>query len=215
MIARNRAAAEGRRRRSLCAIRSTQPRVINRRLISTMPIARPRLLGPEVFDRPADRVARELLGQWLVVRGEGGSQSRQMIFETEAYLGAHDLAYHRSRGLTPRNAAMFGPAGHSYLYLCYGLHWMLNIVTGHEGIPAAVLVRGAGRLCGPGRLTKGLGLNGVLNDLPAVRKSGLWLEDSGSAIPCHRIKRTPRIGVESAGEWAKKPLRFVIDPALH
>jgi len=91
-----------------------------------MPIARPRLLGPEVFDRPADRVARELLGQWLVVRGEGGSQSRQMIFETEAYLGAHDLAYHRSRGLTPRNAAMFGPAGHSYLYLCYGLHWMLN-----------------------------------------------------------------------------------------
>jgi len=172
-------------------------------------------LGPDFFDRPADRVARELLGQWLVVRGEGGSQSRQMIFETEAYLGAHDLACHGSRGLTPRNAVMFGPAGRWYLYLCYGLHWMLNIVTGSEGVPAAVLVRGAGALCGPGRLTKGLGIDGVFNGLPAVRKSGLWLEDSGIVIPRDRVRRTPRIGVDSAGEWAKKPLRFVVDPALY
>lgn len=167
---------------------------------------------PDFFDRPADRVARDLLGAWLVVGGRDCRTRRHLVFETEAYLGAHDLACHGSKGMTARNAVMFGPAGRWYVYLCYGMHWMLNVVTGAEGVPAAVLIRGAGEFAGPGRLTKGLGIDRSLNGLAAVRKAGLWLEPSGIAVPRRRITRTPRIGVGYAGEWAHSPLRFVADP---
>jgi DNA-3-methyladenine glycosylase len=166
----------------------------------------------DFFDRPADRVARELLGAWLVVRGEDGRLRRHAVFETEAYLGAHDLACHGSKGMTKRNAVMFGPAGRWYVYLCYGMHWMLNVVTGAEGVPAAVLIRGAGEFVGPGRVTKGLGIDQSFNGLPTGRKTGLWLEPSGVAIPRRWIRRTPRIGVGYAGAWAEKPLRYVVDP---
>ncbi|MFM9197728.1 MAG: DNA-3-methyladenine glycosylase, partial [Planctomycetia bacterium] len=79
-----------------------------------------KLLRTAFFDRPADRVARDLLGAWLVVRAADGRLTRHVVFETEAYLGGHDLACHGSRGLTRRNATMFGPAGRWYVYLCYG-----------------------------------------------------------------------------------------------
>ena len=164
------------------------------------------------FDQPADRVARELLGASLVVRAADGRLARHVVFETEAYLGAHDLACHGSRGLTKRNATMFGPAGHWYVYLCYGMHWMLNVVTGQEGVPAAVLIRGVGAHVGPGRLTKALGIDRSFDSQPASRRAGLWLEARGIAVPRRLIERTPRIGVGYAGEWAEKPLRFVVDP---
>ncbi|NBX30141.1 DNA-3-methyladenine glycosylase [bacterium] len=168
-------------------------------------------LAAAFFDRPADRVARDLLGARLVVRAADGTLSRHVVFETEAYLGAHDLACHGSRGMTKRNAVMFGSAGRWYVYLCYGMHWMLNVVTGAEGVPAAVLIRGAGELVGPGRLTKGLGIDKSFDGLRAARPTGLWFE-SGDPVPPRRIIRTPRIGVGYAGEWAEKPLRFVVDP---
>ncbi len=171
-----------------------------------------RVLTSEFFDRPADRVARELLGAMLVVRAADGGLTRHVIFETEAYLGAHDLACHGSRGLTKRNATMFGPASRWYVYLCYGMHWMLNIVTGREGVPAAVLIRGVGEHDGPGRLTKALNIDHSFDGRPASRRTGLWLESSGIALPRRLIERTPRIGVGYAGEWAEKPLRFVVDP---
>jgi DNA-3-methyladenine glycosylase len=164
------------------------------------------------FDRPADRVARELLGARLVVQAADGTISRHFVFETEAYLGAHDLACHGSKGMTKRNAVMFGPAGCWYVYLCYGMHWMLNIVTGAEGVPAAVLIRGAGEFGGPGRVTRGLGIDQSFDGRTAARTTGLWLE-AGERIPPRRIRRTPRIGVGYAGEWAEKPLRFVVDRA--
>ena len=164
------------------------------------------------FDRPADRVARELLGAWLVVRAADGRLTRHVVFETEAYLGAHDLACHGSRGCTQRNATMFGPAGHWYVYLCYGMHWMLNVVTGKAGVPAAVLIRGVGEHVGPGRLTKALAIDRSFDGRPAGRRAGLWLEAGGVAVPRRLIERTPRIGVAYAGEWAEKPLRFVVDP---
>jgi DNA-3-methyladenine glycosylase len=170
-------------------------------------------LGPDFFDRPADRVARELLGAWLVVRGPDGRPTRHVVFETEAYLGAHDLACHGSKGMTRRNAAMFGPAGRWYVYLCYGMHWMLNVVTGAEGVPAAVLIRGAGDLVGPGRVTKGLGIDKSFDGVAASRRGGLWFEPSGIELPRRLVARTPRIGVGYAGAWAEKPLRFVVDPA--
>ena len=164
------------------------------------------------FDQPADRVARALLGAALVVRAADGRLARHVVFETEAYLGAHDLACHGSRGLTKRNATMFGPAGRWYVYLCYGMHWMLNIVTGGEGVPAAVLIRGVREHVGPGRLTKALGIDRSFDGQPASRRAGLWLEAGGIAVPRRLIERTPRIGVGYAGEWAEKPLRFVVDP---
>lgn len=163
------------------------------------------------FDRPADRVARELLGAFLLVRDAEGRITRHAVIETEAYLGAHDLACHAARGMTPRNAVMFGPAGVWYVYLCYGMHWMLNVVTGPVGTPAAVLIRGVREHVGPGRLTKALGINAGHNGMRAARASGVWFE-SGVAVPPRNIVRSPRIGVDYAGEWAAKPLRFVVDP---
>jgi DNA-3-methyladenine glycosylase len=161
-------------------------------------------LAASFFDRPADRVARDLLGARLVVR--------HVVCETEAYLGAHDLACHGSKGLTKRNAVMFGPAGRWYVYLCYGMHWMLNVVTGAEGVPAAVLIRSAGNFSGPGRVTRGLGIDQAFSGLAVARPTGLWLE-AGKRVSPRRILRTPRIGVGYAGAWAEKPLRYLIDPA--
>ena len=173
---------------------------------------RSRELDAAFFARAADRVARDLLGASLAVRQRDGVVVRHVVFETEAYLGGHDLACHGSRGLTRRNATMFGPAGRWYVYLCYGMHWMLNIVTGKEGVPAAVLIRGVGEHVGPGRLTKALGIDRSFDGRPASRRAGLWLEAGGVAVPRRLIERTPRIGVGYAGEWAEKPLRFVVDP---
>jgi DNA-3-methyladenine glycosylase len=113
--------------------------------------------------------------------------------------------------MTPRNAVMFGPAGVWYVYLCYGMHWMLNVVTGPVGTPAAVLIRGVIGHIGPGRLTRALGIGGGHNGMTAARTSGLWFEQ-GAALPPRSITRTPRIGVDYAGEWAAKPLRFLVDP---
>jgi DNA-3-methyladenine glycosylase len=171
-----------------------------------------RPLDQAFFDRPADRVARELLGTWLVIRDGDGRIHRRAVFETEAYLGAHDLACHGRTGPTKRNATMFGPAGRWYVYLCYGLHWMLNVVTGPEGVPAAVLIRGVGDLAGPGRVTRGLAIDRRFDGRPASRRGGLWFEAGGIVVPRRCIRRTPRIGVGYAGEWAEKPLRFVVDP---
>jgi len=171
------------------------------------------LLSPAFFARRADSVARDLLGCWLAVNIPGGSVERHAIFETEAYLGPQDLACHGRTGLTARNRTMFGPAGHWYVYLCYGMHWMLNIVTGREGLPAAVLIRGAGQAVGPGRLTKALAINRRHDGLLATPGSGLWLE-TGLGVPRRRIERTPRIGVDYAGEWATKPLRYLVDPTI-
>jgi DNA-3-methyladenine glycosylase len=169
-------------------------------------------LAAAFYERPADRVARDLLGARLVVRAPDGGLSRYVVFETEAYLGAHDLACHGSKGMTKRNAVMFGPAGRWYVYLCYGMHWMLNVVTGAEGVPAAVLIRGAGEFVGPGRVTRGLGIDKAFDGRAAARTTGLWLE-AGEPVGPRRISRTPRIGVGYAGAWAEKPLRFVVDPA--
>ena len=163
------------------------------------------------FDRPADRVARDLLGASLVVRAADGGVTRHVVHEVEGYLGGHDLACHGSKGMTARNAVMFGPAGCWYVYLCYGMHWMLNMVTGPPGVPAAVLIRGAGEFVGPGRLTRGLGIDRRFDGRTAGRAAGLWFEAAPVPVPRRLIERTPRIGVGYAGAWADAPLRFVVD----
>ena len=169
-------------------------------------------LKKSFFCRAADEVAHDLLGASLVVCSSQGRETRHVIFETEAYLGAHALACHGSKGMTKRNAVMFGPAGCWYVYLCYGMHWMLNVVTGSKGVPAAVLIRGAGEHEGPGRLTKALRIKKGLNGKTVGKKSHLWIETNNIVIPRRHVQRTPRIGVSYAREWAKKPLRFVVRP---
>ena len=114
------------------------------------------MLPATFFQRPAAKVARDLLGKKLV-RQQGSALTLFMIVETEAYEGAHDLASHSSRGRTPRTEVMFGPAGRFYVYRGYGLHWMLNIVAGDVGDAAAVLIRGLGGISGPGRVAAALG----------------------------------------------------------
>jgi DNA-3-methyladenine glycosylase len=146
------------------------------------------------------------------VRRVSGHKRALTITEAEAYLGAHDLACHAAHGRTARTEMMFGPPGTLYIYLVYGLHWMLNVVTGPSGHPAAVLLRSAGEVGGPGRLTHALGIAGGLNGKPAQPRTGLWFEDRGK-VP-GRIIASPRIGVAYAGpRWSRRRLRFVLGPA--
>ncbi len=133
-----------------------------------------------------------------------------MITETEAYDGLDDRASHASKGKTPRTEVMFGPPGHWYVYLIYGMYEMLNIVTGPEGYPSAVLIRGVQDTDGPGKLTRQLGITRAFNTKAAAKEAGLWIEDRGIVIPQNSIIRLPRIGVAYAGKWAHKPWRFLL-----
>jgi DNA-3-methyladenine glycosylase len=167
-------------------------------------------LGRKFFDRNAEAVARDLIGCYLV-RKRGRKLLKSRISETEAYVGPHDLACHASRGRTLRTEAMFGPAGTLYVYLVYGLHWMINVVTGPVDFPAAVLIRGVDSIVGPGRLSKALGVTGALNGHPASERSGLWFAKDHRLAPLP-ILSTPRIGVGYAGPiWSNKKYRFVAE----
>lgn len=173
-----------------------------------------RVLEADFYERPSLDVARDLLGKFLVRRVDG-KRIAAIIHETEAYVGPHDLACHASKGCTPRTEVMFGEAGHWYVYFIYGVHWMLNVVTEREGFPAAVLFRGVGEWNGPGKLTKAMQIDKLLNSRPADRRSGLWIEDRGVEVPPGDIVRTPRIGVDYAGSiWAAKPYRFLLPSAV-
>ena len=164
-------------------------------------------LGKDFFNRSVLDVARDMLGLCLCKKDAGGQITRMIINETEAYDGEKDLACHASKGKTSRNEVMYGSAGVIYLYLCYGMHWLLNIVCREEEYPAAVLIRGTLDVSGPGRLTKKLGINGELNRKIANFETGLWFERSD--LKKITIEKGPRIGVDFAGKyWAEKPYRF-------
>lgn len=128
----------------------------------------------DFFHRPCLEVARDLVGKVLVHEGK-----RLRISETEAYCGESDTACHASKGRTKRTEVMYMDAGTVYIYLCYGMHWMLNIVTGEEGQPEAVLIRACLEAPGPGKLTKALGITGNLNRGSVVDSDVLWVEDDG------------------------------------
>ena len=159
-------------------------------------------------------LARGLLGK-VLVRARHGRETAVLITEVEAYDGPRDRASHAhaDRGRTTRNAVMFGPGGQWYVYLCYGVHEMLNLVTGPRDYPAAILIRGVEGVSGPGRVTRALGIDRKLNATAAARASGLWIEDRGVRVPSRLIHATPRIGVDYAGPvWAGKKWRFYFDP---
>ncbi len=168
-----------------------------------------RILPAVFFDRDTLAVAPQMLGKFLV-RHAKDAVIASMITEVEAYIGPEDLACHASKGRTPRTSILYGPPGTLYIYFVYGIHWMLNVVTREEGFPAAVLLRGTTDVIGPARLTKYFAIDGSLNGQPAIAKAGLWFEDRGVVVPTKSILRTPRIGVDYAGEWAEKPYRFLL-----
>jgi DNA-3-methyladenine glycosylase len=159
--------------------------------------------------RHATSVARALIGCALVHRDRAG-----IIVETEAYLGPEDRASHARFGPTPRTSVMFGPGGVAYVYLCYGLHRMFNLVTGEDGDAQAVLIRAIapwiglpddpaiGR--GPGKVTRALALE-LAHDRTDLARGPLFV---ARGVPPPPIARGPRIGVGYAGAWAARPLRF-------
>lgn len=166
------------------------------------------------YDRDADAVARDLLDRLLAHRVDGVLRVGRVV-ETEAYLGTHDLASHSSRGRTRRNASMFGPPGHAYVYLIYGIHHCLNVVTGAEGVGAAVLIRALEpvanlgcRTSGPGLLCRALAIDRSLDGHDLVSPD-LFLADPATVEPVD-VVAGPRVGVDYAGPWAVEPLRFSI-----
>jgi DNA-3-methyladenine glycosylase len=187
------------------------------------------LVTREFYQRPTADVARDVLGRLLVRSSEDGLLALR-ITEVEAYLGPDDPACHTAGGRrTERVRSMWGPAGRAYVYLIYGLHHCLNLVTARDGAGEAVLVRGgvavygldgvrrrrsgvgdADLTNGPGKICQALdvdrGMDGA--DLCGVR-DGLWLADDGVRIPDTEVNTTHRVGVGSAGEAALWPLRFV------
>jgi DNA-3-methyladenine glycosylase len=180
------------------------------------------------YDQEVTLVARALLGMRLV-RHWQGSRLSGIIIETEAYRGEEDLACHAKSGRTPRTAVMYGPPGQAYVYFTYGMHWLLNAVSGAEGFPAAVLIRAIWpqeglefmrtrrgnfpkkQWCnGPAKICQALNIDGSLNGIDLCSQdSGLWIEP-GQPLEDHCVTQTPRVGIQTVPEpWLSKPWRFL------
>jgi DNA-3-methyladenine glycosylase len=177
------------------------------------------------YEQPTVDVARRLLGKYLVrEHAEGTTVGR--IVETEAYVGPQDKACHASRGRTPRTEIMFGPAGHAYVYFIYGFHYMLNIVTERMDFPAAVLIRAAEPVkgirlmkkrrgteerrnlaSGPGKLCEAFAIDRTLNGSDVCGDT-IYIREEGESVPSFIAKS--RVGVDYAGKWKNKPLRFLV-----
>lgn len=185
------------------------------------------ILTADFYYREVTLVARDLLGKRLV-RCIKGKRLSGFILETEAYRGEEDLACHARSGRTPRNAFMYGPAGHAYVYFTYGMHWCLNAVTGAEGFPAAVLIRSVwpveglqeialrrgtfprAQWCnGPAKLCQALAIDKEMNGTALFDgRDGLWVEE-GIAIADSLVSTGPRVGIDSVPEpWRSQPWRY-------
>ena len=152
-------------------------------------------------------LAPALLGQYLVCVSEKGIVNRYIITETEAYRGEEDLACHASKGRTSRTEIMYDKGGKLYIYLIYGMYWMMNVVAGSENQPQAALIRGITGFDGPGKLTRALGIDKGFYGEDLVKSDRIWITESGIKP---KIITTPRIGIDYAGEWKEKPWRFLI-----
>ena len=187
------------------------------------------VLAESFYRRPVLQVARDLLGQRLV-REVDGQRISGLIVETEAYDGESDLACHARVGRTERTAMMYAPGGKAYVYFTYGMHWLLNCVSGNEGYPAAVLLRAiypleglewiakrrAGRKAqdwcnGPGKICQALAIHGAQNGLNLCSpEAGLWIE-AAHPVADDDVMRTGRIGINSVPEpWRSMPWRFLV-----
>ena len=165
-------------------------------------------LTRDFFLRDVLEVAPDLLNCSIVLP-YNNQQASYIITEVEAYKGEEDLACHASKGRTRRTEIMYGKGGHLYIYLIYGMYYMLNIVTGEADNPQAVLIRGIQGYNGPGKLTRHLKIDKSYYGLDICNSDKLWIENKKRILPYHT---SPRIGIEYAGEkWAGKPWRFYIN----
>ena len=163
------------------------------------------------FRRDVLEVAPQLLGKLLVMKDESRGEAVYTITETEAYRGGDDMACHASKGRTGRTEVMFGDGGYIYMYLIYGMYWMLNVVTSIDEVPQAVLIRALREVSGPGRLTRLIGVDKSYNgeDLVTSPRIGIYEGGKGS-IPAHTTG--PRIGIDYAGEpWKSMAWRYVMN----
>ena len=173
-----------------------------------------RKLSRSFYDRDTVEVARELLGKHLVHVVDGVERVGRIV-EVEAYLGEHDRAAHSSKGRTERTKVMFGPPGHAYVYLIYGMHSCMNVVTERDGHASAVLLRALepvrnvdARTQGPGLLCKAMGIDRARNAHDLTGDT-LYIAAPASEPPI-TIAKKPRIGVDYAGHWARRLLRFYV-----
>ncbi|MDD7184078.1 MAG: DNA-3-methyladenine glycosylase [Oscillospiraceae bacterium] len=166
-------------------------------------------LDKEFFHRDCLEVAPDLVGKIIVHRLSDGTEIRARITETEAYRGEEDKACHASKGRTPRTELLYGESGIIYIYLCYGIHWLMNIITGEKDFPQGVLLRAGENLTGPAKLTKYLKTDKSLNGKNIYSNPDIWIEDD-SFRP--KIKTAPRIGIDYAGEyWKNIEWRFIAE----
>ena len=182
----------------------------------------PSPLPRDFYDRPTLKVAKDLLGKYLMRETQAGVLHTRIV-DVEAYVGPEDRASHASKGRTKRTEIMFGPSGVVYVYLIYGMYHCLNLVTERIDFPAAILIRGIEivengnrrldfppRVEGPGRVCRFLEIDRNLNGLDATQGKGIWVEDRGKNVSPRQIQKLPRIGVSYAGDWAQKPWRFCL-----
>lgn len=169
----------------------------------------PEIITEDFFANDVLTVAPALLGHYIVRKFDHDIVHRYMITEVEAYRGEEDKACHAARGITERNKVMYEQGGLIYVYLIYGLYWMLNFVTGKKGHPQAVLIRGVENISGPGRLTKRLKIDKSFYSEHLSFSERIWLERGTQQIT---YRTTPRIGIEYAGKyWNSKPWRYVVN----
>ena len=166
-------------------------------------------LKKEFFQRDIHLVAEELIGKILVRKWNNGHFEHFRITEIEMYVGEEDLACHASKGRTPRTEIMYSEGGKVYVYLIYGMYWLLNFVTGQKDTPQAILIRGVENVNGPGKIGKKLQLDKSFYGEDLSDSERIWIEDDGNkySFTCH-----PRINIDYAGEiWRDKPYRYVLD----
>ena len=165
-------------------------------------------LSNNFYKQDALTVAQRLLGKILVRCREDGTVTRHLITETEAYLGEEDLACHASKGRTKRTEVMYSEGGLVYVYLIYGMYWMLNVVTGTTDHPQAVLIRGIDKIKGSGKVGRELKMDKSYYGENLMDSNRIWIEN---APDIHNFSSAPRIGIDYAGDiWKEKPWRFIL-----
>lgn len=165
-------------------------------------------LEPDFFNRDVLTVAPDLISKKIVRFYENGDRKEFVITETEAYRGEEDLACHASKGRTPRTEIMYADAGKVYVYLIYGMYWMLNFVCEKAGTPQAVLIRGVEGINGPGRVGKALQLDKTFYGEDIFTSSRIWIEDTNTKT---KYTTSPRVGIDYAGDiWKNKPWRYIV-----
>jgi DNA-3-methyladenine glycosylase len=165
-------------------------------------------LPRDFYTKDVLEVAQAILGKNLVVQ-QNNASNKHRITDIEIYRGIEDKASHASRNRTKRNEIMFDKGGYLYVYLVYGMHWMLNIVAGKKEEPQAILIRGLADISGPGRLSKALGIDRSFHGEDLVTSSRIWVENN--RVNNVEIIKKPRVGIDYAGEyWKNKPWRYIM-----